>query len=357
LYSPFINSREKGNFKDNKREVFMVTKIRNSILTCSVMFSIIMTGCSESEKARTDATASASVTTKTSIPVITTSASVVASPIVPKSEPTPTNSLGITREDFKRLDGSTATIPLTEAAAADLLGINSEEARKVIHHNTTHFAYERLIKKEADIIFVTEPSEGELALAKDSNVEIEVVPVVKDAFVFLVNKKNAVESLTVKQIQDIYSGKLTNWNQVGGKTGGILAYQRPENSGSQTLMLSKVMKGIPMVKPEKNMEPAGMGDLIEVVAGFDNSEFALGYSVYYYANTMYTRDTIKLIGVDGVKPDPSAIKSDKYPLTSAYYAVVRKNEPEGTFASKLLKWILSEQGQKVAEKAGYIPLK
>jgi len=336
----------------------MVIKIRNLILTCSVMFSIFMTGCGEPKPLGTDATTAASVKTATSAPVTTTSASVSASPAVTKNEPSPTNNPGFTRQDFtKQLDGSTATIPLTEAAAAELLGINSEEVKKVIHHNTTHFAYERLIKKEADIIFVTEPSEGELALAKESKVEIEVIPVVKDAFVFLMNKKNTVDSLTVKQIQDIYSGKLTNWNQVGGKDGRILAYQRPVNSGSQTLMLSKVMKGIPMVTPEKQMEPAGMGDLIEVVAGYDNSEFALGYSVYYYANSMYTRDTVKLIGVDGVKPEPATIKSDKYPLTSAYYAVIRKNEPEGTFARKLLKWILSDEGQKLSEKAGYIPLK
>jgi phosphate transport system substrate-binding protein len=265
--------------------------------------------------------------------------------------------LSFTKADFQRVDGSTATIPLSEAVAAELLSMKPEEVQRFISHSRTHYAYERLFKNEVDIIFVTEPSEEELKLAKINNIEIEVIPVVKDAFVFLVNKKNKIESLTMKQIVDIYSGKLTNWKDVGGSDGKILAYQRPLNSGSQTLMLNMVMKGTPMVTPEKHMEPAGMGDLIEVVAGYDNSELALGYSVYYYANTMYLRDTVKLIGVDGVKPDSESLKAGRYPLTSAYYAVLRKNEPENSFARILLKWVLSEQGQKIAEKAGYIPLK
>jgi len=267
------------------------------------------------------------------------------------------NTINITKSDFERIDGSTATIPLSEAIAVQLLGVKPEEAVNVVKHYTTHNAYERLMNKDVDIIFVTEPSKDELELAKTKNLEIEVVPVVKDAFVFLVNKKNSIESLTVKQIQDIYTGKITNWNQVGGRDGKILPYQRPVNSGSQTLMLSKVMKGIPMVTPEKHMEPAGMGDLIEVIAGYDNSEYALGYSVYYYANTMYIRDSVKLIGIEGIKPEPNNIRAGKYPLESAYYAVLRKNEPDNSMAKKLLNWVLSEEGQKVAEKAGYISLK
>jgi phosphate transport system substrate-binding protein len=297
--------------------------------------------------------------TQTAAPMNTAApASLSPSPLpTVQSSPMPSDTPRFTKKDFERVDGSTATIPLSEAAAAKLLSIKPEEASKAVMHYTTHNAYMRLIDKTVDIILVTEPSAEELELAKKNNMELEIVPVVKDAFVFLVNKKNQVESLTLKQIQDIYSGKLTDWSQTGGSKGIILAYQRPLNSGSQTLMLNKVMKGIQMVTPEKNMEPAGMGDLIEVIAGYDNSEYALGYSVYYYANTMYIRDTVKLIGVNGVKPEPVTIKSDKYPLTSAYYAVFRKAEPADSFARTYLKWLLSEEGQRTAEEIGYIALK
>ena len=71
---------------------------------------------------------------------------------------------------------------------------------------------------------------------------MEVTPVVNEGFVFFTNVNNLVNGLSLKEIQDIYTDKITNWNQVGGDNAKIIAYQRPENSGSQTGMLSLVMK-------------------------------------------------------------------------------------------------------------------
>ena len=109
-----------------------------------------------------------------------------------------------------------------------------------------HNAYVNLIEKNADIIFVTSPSEEEYALAQQAGIEFEIHPVVNEAFVFMVNEKNPVSNLTSQQIVDIYSDKITNWNQVGGEDKEIIAYQREINSGSQTGMLSLVMKDTPI---------------------------------------------------------------------------------------------------------------
>lgn len=261
-----------------------------------------------------------------------------------------------TKESYPRVDGSTATIPLSEAYASKLLGIPSNDAKSFVKHNTTHPAYENLINDNADIIFVTEPSDEELKLAKDSNIEIEVVPIVKDAFVFLVNSKNPVESLTDKQIRDIYQGKTTNWKSVGGNDKEIIAYQRTKNSGSQTLMENLVMKGLKMASPKKEYVPSEMSILVDKVAGYDNSDKAIGYSVFYYAKTMYSKNTIKLIAVNGIRPEKETIMKGSYPYTSAYYAVFKKSEPEDSNVRKLLKWILGNEGQSISEEAGYVPL-
>jgi phosphate transport system substrate-binding protein len=262
-----------------------------------------------------------------------------------------------TKETYPRVDGSTATIPLSESIAAELLSLTSEEAHSFIKHNTTHNAYVNLIDGKADIIFVTEPSEEELKLAKEKGVELEVVPVVKEAFVFLVNKQNPVDTLTVKQVQDIYQGLAVNWNELGGPDKEIIAYQRPENSGSQTIMENQVMKGLEMAAAPTSLKPGEMGELIEAIASYDNSDKAIGYSVYYYANSMYSRDTIKFVKVNGIEPNNKNISSGDYPFTSAYFAVLRKTEPADSGARKLLAWILGTSGQKLAEKAGYVPLK
>lgn len=262
-----------------------------------------------------------------------------------------------TKETYPKVDGSTATIPLSESIAADLLFLTSEEAHSFIKHNTTHNAYVNLIDGEADIIFVTEPSEEELELAKEKGVELEVVPVVKEAFVFLVNKQNPVDQLTVKQIQDIFQGLAVNWNELGGPDKEIIAYQRPENSGSQTIMENQVMKGLEMAEAPTALKPGEMGELIEAIASYDNSDRAIGYSVYYYANSMYSKDTIKFVKMNGIEPNNKNISSGEYPFTSAYYAVLRKTETADSGARKLLAWILGADGQKLAEKAGYVPLK
>ena len=262
-----------------------------------------------------------------------------------------------TKDNYPKVDGSTATIPLSENIAMKLLSLTGEQGKAFIKHNTTHNAYVNLIDGKADIIFVTEPSTEELELAKKSGIELEVVPVVKEAFVFLVNKENPVDFISAKQLQDIYQGKIKNWKELGGSDKEIIPYQRAENSGSQTIMLNMVMKGISIMDAPKELKPAEMAGLIEVIAAYDNSDKAIGYSVYYFANSMYNKETIKFVKIDGVDPNNETIKSSKYPFTSAYYAVLKKTEPKDSNARKLLAWILSDEGQKLAEKSGYVPLR
>jgi len=262
-----------------------------------------------------------------------------------------------TKETYPKVDGSTATIPLSQNIAKELLSLSKEDAEKFIKHNTTHNAYVNLIDGKADIIFVTEPSADELKLAKDKGIELEVVPVVKEAFVFLVNKSNPVDGISVQQLQDIYQGKIKNWRELGGEDKEIIAYQRPQNSGSQTIMENQVMKGLKIADAPKELKPSEMEGLIKVIASYDNSDRALGYSVYYYANSMYSKDTIKFLKLNGVEPNNKNISSGSYPFASAYYAVLNKKLPVDSNARKLLKWILSDDGQKLAETSGYVPLK
>ena len=255
-------------------------------------------------------------------------------------------------ENYPKIDGSTATIPLAEAFKANFTGTDINEID--VKHNKTQEAYANLISGEADLILVTYPSEEEEKLAKENNVELEIVPIVREAFVFFVNKENPVEELTLKQIQDIYSGKIKNWKEVGGKDSQILVYQRPENSESQSGMLELVMQGIKITNPvEENVEES-MTDIVNVIADYDNKESAIGYSYYYYLSTMYTKDSIKLLGVNGVKPTYENIKNGLYDIQTAYYAVIKKDEPTDSPARKLLNAMKSERGQSVAKEAGYV---
>ena len=267
-------------------------------------------------------------------------------------EVTENNKNTLDNDTIPRVDASLATQPLMDAYVKYFA---DEDILTDVKNNytNTHPAYEKLVNDEADLIIVTEPSEEELKMAHDAGVELTITKVVNEGFVFFVNAKNPVNELTIEEIVDIYSGKFNYWNEVGGNNSKIIPYQRPTNSGSQTGMLSLVMKDVPMRMPTSEEAIESMGGIIDIVADYDNNIDGIGYSYYYYANVMYYTPDIKFLAIDGVKPTYETIGNETYPLMTAYYIVTRSDADEKTLAFKDL--LLSEEGMKVAEEAGYVP--
>lgn len=87
--------------------------------------------------------------------------------------------------------------------------------------------------------------------AEEAGVKLKYTAFAREAFVFIVDIKNPVNSLSEQQVKDIFSGKVSRWNKVGGGDEGIKIWQRPEDSGSQTVMKGLVMQDTPML-PAKN---------------------------------------------------------------------------------------------------------
>ncbi|MDR1101460.1 MAG: substrate-binding domain-containing protein [Clostridiales bacterium] len=289
-----------------------------------------------------------SITVKTKIfSVLVVSALLAGCGGAPEPTPEPTQTI-FSYEEFSRVDGSTVTLPLSVALANSTV-----LAADNIKHNTTHEAYLNLIAGKADIIFVTYPSDDELRLAQEANIELEITPVVNDAFVFLVNKNNPVQGLTSDQIRKIYNGQINNWSAVGGARTPIRALQRDADSGSQAGML-RFMQNEKLSAPPLDNVSTGMEGLVTEIASIDGAEDSIGYSYYFYVNSMYVRDNIKMLAVDGVAPSVTTIQSGQYPHITPYYAVFRKSEPENSFARRLTNFVLSAQGQLLAENAGYV---
>lgn len=263
--------------------------------------------------------------------------------------------------EYPIVDGSTATIPLAEAFEADFMNKDIKDVN--VKHSTTHYAYENLISGDVDLILVTYPSDEELAMAEKAGVELEITPVVNEAFVFYNNILNPVKSLTLEQIQNIYTGEITNWKEVGGEDLPIKAYQREPNSGSQTGIEKLVMNGKKLMEAPKEDIIGTMFDIIGLVSDYDNGKASIGYSYYYYATTMYdtmdkeVADRIHLLAVNGVEPNNETIKNGSYPIRTNYYIVINAAEPEGSKARVLKDLMLSERGQRAAEAVGYVGIK
>ncbi len=263
-----------------------------------------------------------------------------------------------TLEELKKFDASLATQPYVDALVKNLFNLEgSFYGWEYVEYSNTIPGYEALIAKTKDLILVTEPSKEILTKASAAGVVLDVAPFSKEGFVFLVNKDNPVDSLTMDQVKDIYSGKITNWKEVGGLDAPIIAYQRNENSGSQTIMENVFMKDRTLAKPPTAQLISTMEGLIDVIAEFDeNAQNGIGYSVYYYATKMHASDKVKILKIDGISPSQKTIMDNTYPSIVNYYMVTRKDDTPD-FAKRMMDYILSNDGQLLAKEVGLSPLK
>lgn len=263
-----------------------------------------------------------------------------------------------------RLDGATALYPVYAAFVQATFPENAEYSpfHSTVECNGTVDAYKRLINGEANMIFAAGPSKAQLEAAEQAGLELHMTPIGREAFVFFVNSQNPVTSLTVEQIQGIYSGEITNWIEVGGRLQRIRPFQRAENSGSQTA-LQQLMDGLPLMEPEEEERIAGMGGIIQEVASYRNHKNAIGFSFRYYSTKMVRNGDIRLLALNGIEPTKETIRDDSYPIASEFYAITAS--PIGTPApeetnetlSAFLEWILSPQGQRLVEETGYVSVR
>jgi len=260
-------------------------------------------------------------------------------------------------EDFPRLDGATAAFPVFAAMAQALyLGLDEHTATEYVTVSQTDVAYLRLINGEIDIFFGAQPSRHQLEMARQAGVELIMTPVAREAFVFFVHRDNLVESLTIAQIQDIYQRNVTNWSLLGGRDERIIAFQRPENSGSQTIMLDLVMGNLPMADPVMQEQTNQMGGIIGYVAinEYRNISSGIGYSFRYFVTGMHPNDDINILAINDVAPTIENIQNGTYPFIINVYAVTAGSANENV--SLLLDWILSDQGQRFIELCGIVPI-
>ena len=246
--------------------------------------------------------------------------------------------------DIPVIDGAAALLPVYAGFVQsiypeDSVIFNGEDydAKSAMHYTNTRGAYKDIVDGNADIIICAQPSDEQLAYAKEKGVELELVPIGSDAFVFIVNANNPVSDITIDQIKGIYSGKITNWRELGGKNVPIAAMRRNKNSGSQTA-LEKIMGDTP-IKPD-------------YTALFGSP---IGFSFRYYVTGMLAEGGVKILTINGVAPTTETLADGTYPVSGNLYAVYRKGETNEN-VYKAVDFMLSPEGQKIVEKSGYIPI-
>ncbi|MFJ8064990.1 PstS family phosphate ABC transporter substrate-binding protein [Psychrobacillus sp. NPDC096426] len=257
-------------------------------------------------------------------------------------------------EDLPKMDGATALYPLYSAfvqATYPEKDYNPYESEVMV--NTTPDAYSHLMQGEVDMIFAAAPSQSQTKTAKQNGKELKMTPIGREAFVFFVHQKNPISDLSMEQIKNIYAGKVTNWQEVGGLNDNIRAFQRPADSGSQSA-LEHLMGDLPIMEAPTEDIASGMGGIINEVSQYKNYKNAIGYTFRFYSTEMVQNKKIKLLEIDGIAPTKETIRSGEYPIASEFYIVTAGTDNPNV--EKFIAWILSPQGQELIEKTGYISL-
>jgi len=268
--------------------------------------------------------------------------------------------------NLPRLDGATALYPLYSAFVQAIYPEgdynqyeiydyrNTSGISPLVRASGTSIAYNALIRGEADIIFCAGPSGDQIEYAGENGIVFNLTPIGKEAFVFFVNNRNPVSNITIEKLINIYSGRITNWNELGGRNEKIRVFQRAKNSGSQT-MLESIMGVENIIPPITENVLTFMLGIIERTADYRNYRNAIGYSFLFFTTQMVQNNSIKLLSINDIFPSIETIKTGEYPFVDHFYAITANTENENV--NMFIEWILSEQGQYLVEKTGYVPYK
>jgi len=252
-----------------------------------------------------------------------------------------------------KIDGAAALFPVYSAFVNETYPDTVELWDGTFEYNNTVPGYEILAEKRTDIFIGVYPSPEQLDYAKEQGTEFVFTSIGKEAFVFFVSADNPIESLTTEQIQGIYSGEITNWSEVGGNNEKIVAFQRNPGSGSQS-MLERFMNGKEIMEaPTEQVNDLMSGIIEEVASDYKNKSNSMGFSFRFYVEGIIKNPDIKIIAVDGVAPTVENVRNEKYPIITPLYAVTYEGQTNEN-VDKLLQWILSEEGQEIIEKTGYV---
>lgn len=164
-------------------------------------------------------------------------------------------------------------------------------------------------------------------------------------FVFIANQDVAVDSLTKQQLIDIFTGKVTNWKDVGGKDEKITIIHRAKSSGSRATIAEVVMNNAAFTDNAVIQDSNGA-----VRAGIASTPGAIGY-----VDAAYADSTVKVLAYDGVKYSPENVIAGKYPVY-AYEHMYTKGEATGA-AKAFIDYVMSKEFQETyVEKNGFLPI-
>nr|WP_321500658.1 phosphate ABC transporter substrate-binding protein [uncultured Dethiosulfovibrio sp.] len=243
------------------------------------------------------------------------------------------------------LNGSTTVLPIAQSAAEKFMEANpdvsvtvsgggSGNGIKAIIDGTTDVANASRFIKNSEVKAAVENGAYPVPFA-----------VAMDALLPVIHPSNPIKNLSLDQLCKIYKGEITNWKEVGGEDARIAVVGRDTSSGTYEVWDEKVMHK-ERVTP-RALVVASNGAMVQTVA---KNKLALGYIGVGYVN-----DSVKTLSVEGIEGNMRTVLDGQFPI-SRYLYMFTRGWPEGN-ALKFINFVLSDAGQEIVGKTGYIPLR
>ncbi|MHA1852847.1 MAG: phosphate ABC transporter substrate-binding protein [Candidatus Heimdallarchaeaceae archaeon] len=178
---------------------------------------------------------------------------------------------------------------------------------------------------------------------------LKPIVIAKDAITIIVHPDNPITTLTLEQIRGIYNGTYTNWKEVGGPDQEIVVINRDSASGTREFFWEHVMHKDDFVATaiEKNSN----GAVKQTVSQTPN---AIGYVGLGYLDSSVKAIKIKMNGAE-IEPTVANVLNGKYPIARSLY-MITNGEPKG-LVKDFIAFVLSEEGQRIVEEEGFVPIK
>jgi phosphate transport system substrate-binding protein len=259
-------------------------------------------------------------------------------------------------ENMIQIKGSDTMVNLGQAWAEEFMN-EHPDASIAVTGGGSGTGIAALINGTCDIAEASrdmKPQEWEQA--KKAGHDVHEFKVAVDALAVVVNPSNPVKELTFDQLSGIFTGKITNWNEVGGKDQKILVLSRDRNSGTHVYFLEHVLrkgneKGPEQYAPSTLMLPSTQAIIDEVA----QSDSTIGYvGLGYVSPKVKTVAVAKKSGEPFVQPSKADAMNKTYPIARPllFYTATDPQGAEKTFVD----FVLSEKGQKIVEAMDFVPL-
>jgi len=252
---------------------------------------------------------------------------------------------GVKASDRIVMEGSTTVLPIAQKTAEVYMDGNPQ-AQISVRGGGSSVGITSLIDGTCDIADASRSiKDTELEKAASRGVSPKAHVVAMDGIVLIVNPSNTVNGLTKQQAKDIFTGKVSNWSEVGGRNEKIVSISRDSSSGTFEAFGALVLGGA-KVRPDALLQASNQA----VVSIVSQTPGAIGY-----VGLGYVTGAVKSLEFEGVKASKETVLTGKYKVGRPLF-MYTNGDPKGA-TKNFIDFVKSAEGQKIAEQEGFVGLK